>query len=104
MPCSEQRSVIVLQCQDPGCATRVDGTLVYAAGRDLTASDLANVMVTAGCVRGMELDINPQYVVFIAYRHVGSHLVGTRLVASMHYGPQRFLSPQTRDFFAVFSR
>ncbi len=87
-----------------GLCNARDGTLVYVAGRDLSAADLAQVMVAAGCVRGMELDINPQYVVYIAYRHVGSNLVGTRLVPSMHYGPDRFLKPQSRDFFAVFSR
>jgi hypothetical protein len=87
-----------------GLCNASDGTLVYAAGRDLTAADLAGVMVAAGCVRGMELDINPQFVVFIAYRHVGATVVGTRLVPSMHYGQGRFLNPQSRDFFAVFSR
>jgi hypothetical protein len=87
-----------------GLCNASDGALVYAAGRDLTAADLAGVMVAAGCVRGMELDINPQFVVFIAYRHVGATLAGTRLVPSMHYGQERFLNPQSRDFFAVFSR
>ncbi len=87
-----------------GLCSAGDDTLVYAAGRDLTAADLAQVLAAAGCVRAMELDINPQYVVFVAYRHVGSNLVGARLVPTMHYGPERFLNPQPRDFFAVFSR
>lgn len=81
-----------------------DGTLIYAGGPALTALDLAQTMIGAGCARAMELDINPQFVVFVTYQNTGGTLAGTRLLPTMHYGPDRFLNPQPRDFFSVFAR
>ncbi|TMM14943.1 MAG: hypothetical protein E6G01_11525 [Actinobacteria bacterium] len=46
------------------------GNLIYAAGPALDPAGLANVLVAAGCVRAMELDINPQWVSFSTYAPV----------------------------------
>jgi hypothetical protein len=75
------------------------GNLIYVGGPSLLPSDLAQLLIDAGCVRAMELDINPQWVTFSSY--VGGQ--GTALLSSMAYGPTHFLSPSGRDFVAVFA-
>ncbi len=48
---------------------RADGALVYAASNGLTAVSLADMLVRAGTVRAMELDINPNWVTFNLFTH-----------------------------------
>ena len=51
----------------------------------------------------MELDINSYWVTFISYdRPVAGQ--PSSLLPSMTRGPYRYLSPDDRDFFAVFLR
>ena len=50
-----------------GAGVTTDGALVYAAGPDLAPSQLAQLLVHAGVIRGMELDINPNWPVFATY-------------------------------------
>jgi hypothetical protein len=50
-----------------GAGVTADGALVYIAGPDLTALQLAQLLVQAGVIRGMELDINPNWPVFATY-------------------------------------
>jgi hypothetical protein len=79
-----------------------NGALVWAGGR-LSPLDLANALVAAGAVRGMELDINPDWVNFNSY-DVGPDNVahGNGLFGAT--GSDRYLSPNSRDFIAVFIR
>ncbi|MFI5053260.1 MAG: hypothetical protein ACHQDE_02770, partial [Acidimicrobiia bacterium] len=65
--------------------------------------DLAKALVGAGAVRGMELDINPDWVNFNSY-DVGSDNVahGNGLFGAT--GADRYLHPDGRDFIAVFVR
>jgi hypothetical protein len=51
-----------------GLGVTADGALVYAVGPALDPSQLALLLVRAGVMRGMELDINPSWPVFAAYR------------------------------------
>jgi hypothetical protein len=79
-----------------------NGALVWAGGR-LSPLALAQALVSAGAVRGMELDINPEWVNFNSYD------VGTDNVAHGNgifgaTGPNRYLTPNRRDFIAVFVR
>lgn len=84
------------------------GALVYAGGPGLTPSLLAGVMVAAGAVRAMELDINPDWVSYAVYTHAGGighgSITGTNLLNGMYFGPDHYLTPAGRDFIAVFSR
>src|SRR5437763_12095429 len=84
------------------------GNLIYAAGPALDPAGLANVLVAAGCVRAMELDINPQWVSFSTYAPVPlaapDQVQGTPLLTGMNYGPTHWLEPSSRDFLAVFTR
>ena len=50
-----------------GAGVTADGALVYTAGPNLTPLQLAQVLVQAGVIRGMELDINPNWPVFASY-------------------------------------
>lgn len=79
------------------------GDLLYVAADNQTVSSLAQALVHAGAVRAMELDINSYWVSFISYRH--RNAVGaTNLLPSMTRPPTRYLSPDDRDFFAVYAR
>jgi hypothetical protein len=50
-----------------GAGVTADGALVYTAGPDLTPLQLGQLLVQAGAIRGMELDINPTWPVFATY-------------------------------------
>ena len=90
-----------------GVGVRPDGTLVYAASNGLTVETLAAMLQAAGCVRAMELDINPEWVTFNLFTHPNSDataLSGTKLLPDMHRPADRFLGPDSRDFVAVLAR
>jgi hypothetical protein len=50
-----------------GTGVTANGALVYVAGPALDPLQLAQLLVQAGVVRGMELDINPSWPVFASY-------------------------------------
>ena len=79
-----------------------DGGLVWAGGR-LSPADLAAALVAGGAVRGMELDINPQWVNFNLYQPDPGGVVHGQPVYGAT-GPDRYLSPESRDFIAVLVR
>jgi len=65
---------------------------------------LAALLVAAGAVRAMELDINTTWVAMATYQATPAGPVGTKLLADMQRSPDRYLQGQSRDFFAVLSR
>ena len=79
------------------------GNLIYAAANDQTVGSLAQIMVHAGAVRAMELDINAYWPSFITYRFPGAGHPAN-LLADMIRSPLRYLTPDDRDFFAVYLR
>jgi hypothetical protein len=79
------------------------GNLIYAAANDQTVGSLAAILMRAGAVRAMQLDINTYWTSFISYRHPGA-VGAANLLASMDRSPQRYLTPDDRDFFAVYAR
>jgi hypothetical protein len=79
------------------------GNLIYAAGNDQTAASLAGALIRAGAVRAMELDINPYWVSFISYGAFGA-LDPSNLLPDMQRPATRYLTPDDRDFFAVYLR
>jgi hypothetical protein len=79
------------------------GNLIYAAGPDQGLSSLASTMIHAGAVRAMELDINTYWTSFITYRYPGAR-GPANLLALMDRSPLRYLTPDDRDFFAVYVR
>ena len=79
------------------------GNLIYAAANDQTVGSLAAILIRAGAVRAMELDINTYWVSFISYRHPNA-IGAANLLPAMDRTSQRYLSPEDRDFFAVYVR
>lgn len=79
------------------------GNLIYAAANYQTVGSLAAIMMRAGAVRAMELDINAYWTSFISYRYPGAH-DHANLLAAMNRPSDRYLSIEDRDFFAVYTR
>jgi len=87
-----------------GMGVTKDGALIYAGGPGMSIKTLADVLVAAGSVRGMELDINSAWVAFFLYEQTAAGPKGTKLLPGMRHSPTRYLRPQSRDFFAVMAR
>jgi hypothetical protein len=79
------------------------GNLIYAAAPEQTVVSLAQILKHAGAVRAMELDINSYWPSFITYRFPGAGQPAN-LLADMVRSPFRYLTPDDRDFFAVYLR
>jgi hypothetical protein len=79
------------------------GNLLYAAGDHQTVGSIAAALRHAGAVRAIELDINSYWVSFISYGR--THARSPRnLLPAMVRPASRYLSPDDRDFFAVYAR
>jgi hypothetical protein len=85
---------------------RSDGAIIYVGGPDMTAKELGDVLVNAGCLRAMELDINPTWVTFTSFVWNADTATpdATKLNDAMVRSPQRFLTDDERDFFSLFVR
>jgi hypothetical protein len=82
-----------------------DGNLVFIAAANIDPVGLASLLVQAGCVRAMELDINHKFVSFNTYQQTTPGVVhGTRLLSDMFYPGDRYLTPDDRDFIALYQR
>jgi hypothetical protein len=79
------------------------GNLIYAAADNQTAASLAQILQRAGAVRAMELDINAEWVTFNFFGAFGANQP-TKLLPDMTRDATRYLTPDDRDFFAVFVR
>jgi hypothetical protein len=79
------------------------GNLLYAAADYQTVESLAKILQRAGAVRALELDINEDWTSFISYRHPGAG-EPSNLLPEMLRPPERYLTPDERDFFAVYLR
>ena len=77
------------------------GNLIYAAANYQTVASLAEILKRAGAVRAMEMDINSYWPSFITYRFPGAK-VAANLLPGMTRSPLRYLTPDDRDFFAVY--
>jgi hypothetical protein len=76
--------------------------LIYVAGPGLNVATLAAVLQRAGCIRAMELDINPEWVSLMTY--TGSPpgtISGTKLLLNMQRPADRYLHSNTRDFIEL---
>ncbi len=90
-----------------GVGVTADGALVYVGGPGLDIADLANILVRAGAVRAMELDINTDWVNFSSYQPstatgAASGANGTELLSGMTGTPGRYFEPWwARDFITM---
>ena len=87
-----------------------NGALLYIGGPGLDIYNLANIMVHAGAVRAMELDINTDWVNFSTYQPPtpngqASAANGTELLAGMTGSPGRYFETWwARDFFTMSAK
>ena len=79
------------------------GNLIYAAADGQTVTSLARILKRAGAVRAMEFDINPEWHTLITYAHQHG-LVPTEVGPNPMQPATRYLTPDDRDFFAVYRR
>ena len=93
-----------------GLGVTADGALVYVAGPSLSPLQLADLLVRAGALRAMELDINPHWTIFAAYTPstpagVAAPSNGVDLLAGMNGSPARFFELSwARDFITLSAR
>ncbi|MGC9220565.1 MAG: phosphodiester glycosidase family protein [Solirubrobacteraceae bacterium] len=77
------------------------GNLIYAAADYQTVASLAQILIHAGAVRAMQLDINAEWPSFITYTGPGA-ADPANLLSGMSQSPNRYLTPDIRDFYAVY--
>jgi hypothetical protein len=86
-----------------GIGVDANGALVSAQAR-VSPQGLADALVAAGAVRGMQLDINPDWTTFVLYDvNPDGSVSGRKVMGSGGPGGQ-YLSPYARDFFAMLIR
>ncbi len=92
-----------------GVGVTADGALVYVVGPKLSPVQVADLLVRAGAVRGMQLDINPTWPVFASFKPAvlngpAAPSNGARLIAT-YRGPATFFDPTyARDFITMSAR
>lgn len=86
-----------------GVGIRADGSIVTVDGNALSVQALARLLLSAGAVRAMQLDINRDWTSYIYYRHSPA-LTPTKLTADQVRPANRYLQTSTRDFVTVLTR
>jgi hypothetical protein len=93
-----------------GLGVTRSGALVYVIGPDLEITQLAALLVRAGCVRAMTLDMNPDWTVYATYDPTRPHAQaspsnGSSLLRGTVQGPYTFFEPWwARDFITMSAR
>ena len=88
-----------------GLGVRADGSIIWVGGDGLTIVALAETLVRAGAVRGMQLEINREWVQLNTYGVTSDGTVhGRKLLSGMEHTGDRWLTEDTRDFVAIFAR
>ena len=92
-----------IQVWRSGIGITAKGDLVYAAANYQTVGSLAQILIHAGAIRAMQLDINDYWTTFNSYAAPDAGKPSS-LLSSMVRPATRYLSPDDRDFFAVYLR
>jgi hypothetical protein len=64
---------------------------------------LAKILQHIGAVKAMEFDINPEWHTLITYSHGASGLVPKLVEPQDQQSGHRYLVPDDRDFFAIYT-
>ncbi|MDA8196888.1 MAG: hypothetical protein M0019_06755 [Actinomycetota bacterium] len=91
----------ILNTWRSGLGITASGALIYVGGPGLSPAELGAVLVWAGAIRGMQLDMNPYWVNYIQYTYGQNGLQGSDLLPNMNLGPSHYLNGFWRDFLAV---
>lgn len=88
-----------------GIGITANGDLIYVVGDALSARSLATILQHAGAVRAMQLDINKTWISFMWFNHPkGASTLTPHKVLNFQRPANRYFSPTSRDFFAVYFR
>ena len=87
-----------------GVGVTAKGDLVYVIGNALSVRSLAGLLKTAGAVRAMQLDINYLWTSYMWYTPTPAGTLSPNKVVDFVRPADRYLSPSSRDFFAVYYR
>lgn len=87
-----------------GIGITAEGDLVYVIGDALSVRSLAVLLQRAGAVRAMQLDINKLWASYMWYTPATGGLLSPHKVLSFERPANRYLTPTSRDFFAVLAR
>ena len=79
------------------------GDLLYVAADSQTPASLAALLLHVGAQRAIELDINPEWPTFNVYGKRGGRNP-VKVVPNPQETAYRWLVPDSRDFFAVYTR
>ncbi len=83
---------------------RKDGTLIFVNSPAVSVCSLGQLMKSAGVVRGMELDINPDWSIGYYFTHDGGQVQSHMSRPTQLKGPDHYFSAQSRDFVAFYLR
>jgi hypothetical protein len=89
-----------------GIGITKNGRIIFVYGQALDAQDLGELLVRAGAVEGMQMDINPEWMKFDYYQadgHPGDP-TPVPLLPAQQANPYSYYTPSTRDFTAVYAR
>lgn len=91
-----------------GVCVDAQGGVIYVGGPGMNITTLADTMARAGCIRGMELDINYEWAVYNIFDHTNpsdpSQVQGRKLYDEQQQSTDHFLSDNARDFFMLTTR
>ena len=83
---------------------RADGSLVFVNSPATSVCSIGHLLQAAGVVRGMELDINPEWSIGFYYTHEGGQVVGHPTRLDQGKGGDWYFSTQSRDFLSFSLR
>lgn len=86
-----------------GIGITADNRVIFVYGPSLNVRELADLLQHAGAVTGMELDINPEWTDFMYYLP-GAPPTPEALLQNQAQPANRYYTPASRDFTAVFAR
>jgi hypothetical protein len=89
-----------------GVGVTRDGRIIFVYGPALDVRSLAELLRRAGCVRAMQLDINPDWMSFMYYlpHHHPADPTPVNLLPDQVQPADRYYALSNRDFTAVFAR
>jgi len=87
-----------------GVGVDARGNLIYVAAPEQTVMSLASALIRVGAVRALEFDMNVYWPTFTYFRRPGAHSPVKYLPNAQDPGIDRYLTPDDRDFFAVYTR
>jgi hypothetical protein len=88
-----------------GIGITSDNRVIFVYGPALDVRELADLLQRAGAVSAMELDINPEWTNFMYYLpYQASSPTPVNLLPNQEEPADRYYSPNSRDFTAVFGK